>query len=383
MEFCFTPEQTYIAETAQAVLARHMPATRLHKILASGDSMDTDLWSVIARDMGWLATAIPEHLGGAGLTAVDLAILMQETGAVLAPVPFFATAALAIPAILAAGTPHQQASLMPELLAGAPATLGFTGAQGLPGCEGVTALLDQNAPTYCLTGTAGFVPHAAAAKYLVIACRAPGSRGAAGISLVCLPASTPGLGFEHHISLDLTRPYSTIHFENVEVPPGAILGAKDSAGPAFKQTLAFAVTMLAAEQLGGAERTLSLSLDHAKTRVQFGRPIGSFQAIKHKLADMKLLVESARSATYYAACTAAESPHDLPEAASIAQAYCADAFASCAAETIQIHGGMGFTWDHPAHLYFKRARAAATMLGDASYHREKIARLMGLHEAAA
>jgi len=187
----------------------------------------------------------------------------------------------------------------------------------------------------------------------------------------------------HHTTLDLTRPYSTLHFNNIDIPPLAILGQPHEAAPAFTHTLAFAAAMLAAEQLGGAERVLALSLDHTKQRKQFGRIIGSFQAIKHKLANMLLLVESARAAAYYAACTAAESPADLPEAASIARAYCSEAYCRCAAEAIQIHGGMGFTWDHPAQLYFKRARASATLLGDPAYHREQIAQIMGLNEAAA
>jgi alkylation response protein AidB-like acyl-CoA dehydrogenase len=174
-----------------------------------------------------------------------------------------------------------------------------------------------------------------------------------------------------------------LYFNNIDIPREAILGQPHEAAAAFTHTLAFAAAMLAAEQLGGAERALALSLDHAKQRKQFGRIIGSFQSIKHKLADMLLLVESARSAAYYAACTAAETPADLPEAASIARAYCSEAFSRCAAEAIQIHGGMGFTWDHPAQLYFKRARASATLLGDSDYHREQIAQIMGLNEAAA
>jgi alkylation response protein AidB-like acyl-CoA dehydrogenase len=191
------------------------------------------------------------------------------------------------------------------------------------------------------------------------------------------------LHITHHTTLDLTRPYSTIRYQNADIPRTAILGEPECAGPAFLQTLSFAAAMLAAEQLGGAEHVLALSVDHAKTRIQFNRPIGGFQAIKHKLADMKLLVESARSAAFYAACTAAESPEHLAEAAAIARVYCSDAFTQCAAAAIQIHGGMGFTWDHPAHLYFKRARASATLLGGPSYHREKIAQAMGLNAAAA
>ena len=383
MEFRFTAEQVAIGDAARSFFARHATPKKLQSYVAAPTPMDESLWQAVTLELGWPGVAVPESMGGAGLTAVELAILMQESGAALAPIPLFATAAMAIPAILAAATLPQQSDLIPPILAGAPATLCFTNEHGTPGPKGITAELHRQGATYCLTGQSGFVPHAAAAKTLIIACRAPNSRNAEGLSLIALPSTQPGLHQTHHTTLDLTRPYSTIRYQNIEIPQSAILGTPESAAPAFQQTLSFAAAMLAAEQLGGAERVLALSLDHAKTRIQFNRPIGSFQAMKHKLADMLLLVESARSAAYYAACTAAESPENLAEAASIARAYCSEAFSKCAAEAIQIHGGMGFTWDHPAHLYFKRARAAATLLGDPTYHREKIAQLMGLTEAAA
>jgi len=383
MEFRFTPEQTTIADSARGFLATNVTPSSLQTFIKNQVTFDSALWDSMVHQLGWPSVAVPEHLGGAGLGPVELAILMQETGAALAPAPLFATAALAIPAILAAATPAQQEHLLPAILAGAPATLCFTNAHGIPGPEGVTAELHPTGTAFRLTGTAGFVPHAVAAQHLVIACRAPNSTGANAISLIALPASHPGIKAMHHTTLDLTRPYSTLHFNNIDIPPLAILGQPHEAAPAFTHTLAFAAAMLAAEQLGGAERVLALSLDHTKQRKQFGRIIGSFQAIKHKLANMLLLVESARAAAYYAACTAAESPADLPEAASIARAYCSEAYCRCAAEAIQIHGGMGFTWDHPAQLYFKRARASATLLGDPAYHREQIAQIMGLNEAAA
>jgi alkylation response protein AidB-like acyl-CoA dehydrogenase len=383
MEFRFTPEQTEIAHTARGFLAANVTALTLQSFVKTPTTFDSALWDAMAHQLGWPGVAVPERLGGAGLGPVELAILMQETGAALAPAPLFATAALAIPAILAAATPQQQQQLLPAIIAGAPATLCFTNQHGTPGPAGVTAELQSHGTAFRLAGAAGFVPHAEAAQHLIIACRAPGSTGANAVSLIALPAAHPGIHATHHTTLDLTRPYSTVHFENIDIPPEAILGRPHESTAAFTHTLAFAAAMLAAEQLGGAERTLALSLDQAKQRKQFGRIIGSFQAIKHKLADMLLLVESARSAAYYAACTAAESPADLPEAASIARAYCSEAFSRCAADAIQIHGGMGFTWDHPAHLYFKRARASATLLGDPAYHREQVAQIMGLDEAAA
>ena len=384
MEFRFTPEQVHIRDTARAFLAAHATQAVLRQSIASGATMDRGLWGAVTDQMGWAGVAVPEHLGGAGLTAVELAILMQETGGALARIPLFCGAAMAIPAILAAGTVGQQAELIPPLITGGIASLCFTGVHGTPGPQGVTAELRRlGGGGFRLTGKAGFVPHAASADLIIIACRAPNSRGAAGISLVALPARWPGLCRTDLTTLDLTRPYSTFAFDDVEVPAEKILGEAEQGGDALRHTLNFAAAMLAAEQLGGAERVLEFTLEHAKTRSQFGRPIGGFQAVKHKLADMMLLVESARSAAYYAACTAAETPEDLAGAASVTRAYCSDAYMRCASEAIQLHGGMGYTWEHPAQLYFKRARASATLLGDAAYHRELVAQMMGLDEEAA
>jgi alkylation response protein AidB-like acyl-CoA dehydrogenase len=298
-------------------------------------------------------------------------------------VPFFTTTAMAVPAILHAATHAQKSELLSGIVKGATATLCFTDTEATPGLDGVRAVLRRHGNAYRLTGQAGFAAYAACARYIIIAARAPDSRNEDGISLIALPGETVGLRRTDHTTLDLTRPYSTLTFDNVDVPLDCILGDPEAAGAALRHTLAFAAAMLAAEQLGGGERLLHMTTEHAKTRTQFNRPIGSFQAVKHVLADMMLRVESARSAAYYAACTAAESPRQLPEAASIARAYCSDAFSQCAADAVQLHGGMGYTWEHPVQLYFKRARASATWLGDAAYHRELVAQSMGLDEAAA
>jgi alkylation response protein AidB-like acyl-CoA dehydrogenase len=378
MQFSFTPEQVHIRDTAMQFLASHPRPGR-----AEAPAVDDALWHEASRELGWAGVAVPEHLGGAGLGAVELAILMQETGAALAPIPLFSTAGLAIPAILAAGSPAQLAMFVPAIAAGGIATMAFTSVEGMPGLNGVTAELHHTANGFRLSGQAGFVPDAASAEHIVIACRAPRSTGANGVSLVVLPAAYPGLRRIDHTTLDVTRPYSTLQFENVDVPREHVLGEPEDAAAALQYTLDFAAAMLAAEQMGGAARVLATTVEFAKTRNQFGRPIGSFQAVKHKLADMMLLVESARSAAYYAACVAAETPALLGEAASVARAYCSDAFMRCAAEGIQLHGGMGFTWEHSMQLYFKRARASATLLGDAAYHRERVAQAMGLDEVAA
>ena len=193
-----------------------------------------------------------------------------------------------------------------------------------------------------------------------------------------LPADTPGIERRLLPTMDQTRKQAEIAFHDVRVPAAALLGGDGEGWPILCRTLDLAAVALAAEQLGGAQRCLDMSVDYAKQRVQFGRPIGSFQAIKHKCADMLLRVESARSASYYAGWAAGVNEPELPALASLAKAYCSDTYFHCAAEAIQIHGGVGFSWEHDVHLYFKRAKSSETLLGDATYHRELVAQRIGL-----
>jgi len=216
------------------------------------------------------------------------------------------------------------------------------------------------------------------ADRLIVAARSPGSTGADGVSLLLVPGDATGLTRARRPTLDQTRRLARIRLDGVRVPESALLGDEGAAAPALARTLDLAAIALAAEQVGGAQRCLDMSVAYAKERVQFGRPIGSFQAIKHKCADMMVQVESARSAVYFAACVAAEESAEVAESASLAKAYCSDAYFECAAQAIQIHGGVGFTWEYDVHLHFKRAKASETFLGDPTWHRERIARGIGL-----
>jgi alkylation response protein AidB-like acyl-CoA dehydrogenase len=198
------------------------------------------------------------------------------------------------------------------------------------------------------------------------------------VSLFAFPASTPGLAREALPTLDATRRLATLRLDGARVPASARLGAEAAAWPALETALQRAAIALAAEQLGGAQRALDMAVAYAKERVQFGRPIGSFQALKHELADVMVKVEAARSAVYYAGCAAAASGDALPAAASMAKASASEAFSFATATALQVFGGVGFTWEYDVHLYFKRARSSATLLGDASWHRELVARAIGL-----
>lgn len=376
MNFTFNEEQGLLAESARGFFESYDSAA-VRAAFASEAGYDQARWRRLIDELGWTGIAVPENDGGLGLGQVELAIVQLEMGRALYASPFFSSICLAASAILAAGSAAQRQQLLPALISGdSIAALACTGSQGRPGCAGVEAVLTPASGGFTLSGEAGFVVFGHAADLLVIAARAPGSSGTDGISLLALPRATAGIGVEKLESLDLTRPYAKLRFDNVAVPAEAVLGEPGKAAAAFERALALANIALAAETVGGAERCLAFTTEYAKQRHQFGRPIGSFQAIKHRLADMMVLVEASKSAVYYAACTADEAPEQLAEAAAVAKAFCADAFFKCAGDAIQLHGGIGFTWEHDAHLFFKRARASMNLLGDPIHQREQVAELL-------
>lgn len=379
MQFSFTDEQNLIREAAQAFFREHGASDRVRRAIDSPLGYDEESWHAMSKEMGWAGIALPEAHGGSGLGHVELAILQQEAGRCLHASPFFATVCLAAPAILFAGTETQRASLLPSIARGETrATLVLADASGAAGVEGVALTLEKRAAGYRLCGEACYVIHGHAADLYVVAARVPGTRGADGVSLVALPASTAGITADRLVMMDLTRPMARVRFADVVIAPEQILGIPEESGAALAKALWHAQIALAAEQTGGAQSALEITTRYAGQRIQFGRPIGSFQAVKHRLADMMVQVEAARSAAYYAACIANEDSDELPEAAAIAKACCSDAFFDCAASMLQLHGGIGFTWEHDAHLYFKRARASSTLLGSPQYHRERLAGIIGL-----
>lgn len=377
MNFTFTEEQLLLQDSARQFFAEHSTPATVRRVMGGEEGYDAAIWSRLVNDMGWTGIAVPEAYGGLGLGQLEVAIVQQEMGRTLYASPFFASVCLAIPALLATASEAQKQHWLPQLLEGRLAALANTGTRGRPGLAGIGAVLTPNTDnSFTLSGDAGFVVFGHVAQLLLVAARAPGSSGEDGVSLVALARDSAGLRSEKVVAMDLARPYARLHFDNIAVPADAVLGAAGQAGPALARTLALGNIALAAEQVGGAEQCLDFTVDYAKQRVQFGRPIGSFQAVKHKLADMMVQIEAAKSAVYYAACAADEDPAQLFEAAAVAKSFASDVFAKCAGDAIQLHGGIGFTWEHEAHLYFKRARASANLLGDALYQREQIAQLL-------
>jgi alkylation response protein AidB-like acyl-CoA dehydrogenase len=383
MNVMLTEHQAAIGASAQDFLAARAGPARLRDVLATPTGWDEALWTSMAQDLGWAGLMVPEAQGGSGLGATEMAVLLEQLGRVLAPVPFFETAVEAVQAVRVAGSASQQAALLPRLAAGkVKAAFAMTGADGRSAPHGIEAELRPERAGWRLSGHADFVTFGHIADLVIVVCRAPGSRDWDGLSLAAVPVPTAGLNIRAQPSLDATRPYSRMDFDAVAVSNDTILGGAGIAGPALDRVLSVCAALLAAEQTGAAAFSLDATVDYVKHRVQFGRPVGSFQAVKHALADMMLKVEAARSAMLYAAAAIDGCSPDLAAAAAGARAYCTEVFAHCAAQAIQLHGGIGFTWDHHAHRYFKRARSSATLFGEPAEHYERVARLIGLDKEA-
>jgi len=381
VNFAFNQEQQALRESARSFLRDNCSSDQLRASMQDRSGYDQQLWRRICDELGWPALTIPEEYGGLGLGCVDLVALMEVMGEALLASPFFATVCLATASILAAASEEQQAELLPAIAAGqTTAALALTESSGVWEASAIETIAESDGSGFVLSGSKTFVSDGADAELLVVAARERGSEGSDGISLFVVAGDAAGLERRPLPTMDQTRRQAEIVFREVHLDSDALLGRQGQAWPALQDALNLAAIALGAEQVGGAERCLDMSVAYAKERVQFGRPIGSFQAIKHKCADMLLAVESARSAVYYAAAAADShaSREELSTLASLAKAYCSDAYFRCAAEAIQIHGGVGFTWEYDVHLHFKRAKSSETLLGDAAYHRELVARQIGL-----
>ena len=379
MDFAFTEEQQALRRTVRHFLASASSSKAVRAAMATEEGWDRETWQRLGAELGLTSLIIPEAYGGAGLGHVELVAVMEEMGRALVCAPFLSTVCLATSAILLAGSEAQKRELLPGIAAGeTTATLAYTEANGRWDAGAIEAVVRCDHGDYLLTGVKTFVLDGHTADLLLVAARAPETAGEEGVSLFAVPAGAAGLTRRALPTMDLTRKQAELRLDGVRVPASARLGEEGHASRALARTLDLAAIALSAEQVGGAERCLEMAVEYAKTRVQFGRPIGSFQAIKHKCADMLVRTESARSASYYAGWAAATDAPDLAAAAALAKVYCSEAYFHCASENIQIHGGIGFTWEHDAHLYFKRARASEQLFGDPAYHRERVAREMGL-----
>ena len=382
MNFSFSEEQQMIRATAEAFLAEKSTSAAVRRAMVTERGYDPQLWQSICEQMYWQAMTIPEAHGGLGLGYVELVATLEQMGRYLLCAPFYASVCLATNALLVAASEEQKARHLPQLAAGTTGTLAYTGASGRWDCSAVEALARPEGDNYRISGRFRYVPDGHTAGLLVVAARSEGSAGDAGISLFVLPAQTPGVSRQCLPTMDQTRKQAQLQFEDVLVPGDNLLGEFGQGGPALAKIIDLATVAIAADQVGGAQQALDSTVDYLKERVQFGRVIASYQALKHKAADMMVKAEAARSAVYYAACIADEAlagnplGDELAEAASIAKAYCSDAYFFNAGCGIQLHGGVGFTAEYDIQLYFKRAKSTETFLGNGAWHRERLARAL-------
>ena len=376
MDFAFSEEQEMLRASAREFLAKECPSSYVRRIMEADDAWDEVLWKKMA-DLGWTGLGIPEAYGGVG-TFLDLVVVLEEAGRALLPGPFFSTMGLGVPALIEAATEAQKRETLTRIASGgARATVALTEPAGRWDADGVALSAQQSGDGWRLDGVKLFVQDAAVAEYTVLAARTRAG-GEAGVTLFLISGRPQGMTVTPLKTMDMTRRWYEVRFDGVKVPDDAVMGTVDQGWTPLRRALDWAEAGLCAEMVGGAQHVLDVSVEYAKTRQQFGKPIGIYQAVSHKLADMLLETESARSATYYASWAVDADSPDRSLAASMAKAYTSDAYRRAAGNGIQVHGGIGFTWEHDMHLYFKRAKASEVTLGDATYHRELVAQALDL-----
>jgi len=378
MDIGFSDEQQLLRDTARKFLDAACTTKFVRERMATPEAMTGEFWAQIARQ-GWLGINFAEADGGSGLGLVDLVVLMEEMGRAVMPGPYLATALLGGAAIREAGSPAQRQEYLPQIAEGGlKATLAAIEPNARWDASGVMLTAQPMRGGFSLAGTKLFVPDAHLADIVVVAARTrDGSTLEDGVSLFLVPKDAAGLTVSPMPSIDETRKLCELRLDNVAVPQTAQLGEVHQGWPALARVYDGAAVALAAEMCGGAQRVLEMTVEYAKLRVAFGKPIGSYQGVKHKCADMLVEVENAKSLTYYAAWAMDEGQPDAPLAVSMAKAYASDASRKVSNAGIQLHGGIGMTWEHDLHLYMKRAKASEVAFGDATWHRERVATLLG------
>ena len=376
MQFGFTSEQEEFRSVLRRFLEEKSPPTAVRRLMETEAGWERESWREINQLLGLTGVHIQEAYGGQGFGFVELGIVLEEMGRALLCAPYFASTALASTAVMNAGSEAQKRELLPPIAAGeVVATLAFTEPNGRWDTEGVETTATPAEGRYRLDGVKSFVLDGHTADQVVVLARRPGSTGDDGLSFFTVPGDATGLMRGALKVMDPTRKQARLEFRSVEAE---LLGEEGEGVEPFAKTLTQAAVCLANEMVGGAERLRMSALDYANLRVQFGRAIGSFQSMKHKQADMLVDVELAKSAAYAAASAADDDDAELPALASMAKACASDAYMQTAIHTIQIHGGIGFTWDNDTHLWFKRAKSSEVFLGDPTYHRELMMRAWGV-----
>ena len=355
-----------LREAVREFLRVASPSGRVRELMATAEGFDQSVWHQMARELGLHGIAVPEQFGGAGATMSELAVVFEEMGAALLCAPFLSTVALATQAVLCSGDTAAMGDYLPGFVDGSTtATLILNGDLGAWDPQAVTLTAQADGAGFRIHGDVGLVLDGHTADVILAA-----ANTSAGTSLFAVSANADGITREPLATLDRTRKIARLQFHDV---PARLIGTDGAAAAGLDRTSDLAIAALAAEQVGAAQRCLDMAVGYAKERIQFGRAIGSFQAVKHRCADMLVLVEGARSAAAHAAESADSS--DVPMSASVAKMVCSEAFLQVALDNMRIHGGIGFTWEHDAHLYVRRAKATELIFGSPDHHAQRLAAL--------
>jgi alkylation response protein AidB-like acyl-CoA dehydrogenase len=369
MNFAFTDDQILLKNSVRAALDEQCKPAHVRAMMEDAKGYGDTLWGEMAK-LGWLGLPFAEEYGGAGLGLVELCLVLEELGRAAYPGPYFASVALGGLGLMLGGSAAQKERWLPAIASGQARLSAALVEESLdwdPAATGATA--SPRGDGWTLTGVKRFVPWAHVADLVLVPARGP-----QGLSLFLVDPRSPGVSLQPMVGIDLATRWSEMKLGGVTVKADAVVGQPGGAGSLLEALLRRAAVCASAEMLGAARRCLDMSVEYAKVREQFGQPIGSFQAIRHRCADMLMAAENAHAAVYYAAWALDAGAEDAGVAASICKAYVSDATRQVCGDAIQVHGGIGFTWEYDLHLYFKRAKALEPLFGDAEYHRELIVR---------
>jgi alkylation response protein AidB-like acyl-CoA dehydrogenase len=370
MEFELNETQKLFKSSARELFAQECPPSLVREMIESGNPYSDTLWGKLV-EQGWTGLIFPEEFGGQGLGMVEMAVSFEEMGRALVPGAFLSSVALAGPLVERAGSDEQRKKYLKAVCEGeARATVALLEESATWDQSRVSLSGVETGGSIKLKGKKLFVADAATADFIITAARV-----GSDLALVVVGRNSPGVTINHMPSIDATRHLYEVVFDDTEVAAAELLARGEGARQALEYAVDVATLALSAEMVGGMQWVLDASVEYAKTRKQFGKPIGQFQAIQHHCANMLLMTESARSAVYYAAWLMGNDPEQAPLAVSMAKTYASDSYREVGNLGIQVHGGIGFTWDENVHFYYKRAKASELMFGDANYHRERIARM--------
>jgi len=374
IDFGLSEEQEALQAAARDFLTRECPPALVRETAKAPDGVPRALYAKMA-ELGWMGLAVPEKDGGLGLGTLDLALVLEELGRVAAPGPFLGTQ-LVIAALLRAGSSAQKKQWLPRLIAGESlGALAYLEASDRHDAAGITLAAKKTRVGYQLKGEKLFVAGLPGASLLLVAARTKAGSGPRGVSLFVVPVDTPDVRVRPVETIDLTRRVGELELRDVVVERAALVGREGEGWPLLARLLDLGAVGIAADSLGGAERALEMAVEYSKVRQQFGRPIGSFQALKHMAAEMVAEVEPSRSLVWYAAYVFDATPNESARAASMVKARLGEVYSRTVNRAVQMHGGIGFTWEHDLHLWFKRARWNEVAFGDPPFHRERLAEL--------